>query len=354
MVADFEGRAGKVREKMQTLGGQGWLLTDPGEVRYVCGFTGSSPALVDGTGVTLFPHGVDLAQALDEVPWCTCIRRKGLQPWPEVVQVVQERGIRRLVAARRSLTVLAFESIAQAGVEIVDAGQAMNDLRGVKDLGEIESLRRAARIASEAFWDLLQVIRPGMSEKEIAAHLEHAMLTRGADGFWFRTIVVSGPRSAYCHGAPTERRVREGELVTIDFGPVWQGYPADCTRTIIMGSPSSEQRRVYGAVRAAQEAALELVSAGRSARDVHLAAARVIEQAGYGPYFVHAVGHGLAGGPVLDEDSRDELVEGNVFTVEPGIYIRGWGGVRIEDDVLVTSSGKELLTTCTRELVSIA
>lgn len=215
MVADFDGRVTRVREKMQVLGGQGWLLTDPGDVRYVCGFTGSSPALVDGAGVTVFPHGVDLAQALDEVPWCTCIRRKGLQPWPEVVQVLQERGIRQLVAARQSLTVLAFESITQAGVEIVDAGQGMNDLRGVKDPGEIESLRRAAEIASEAFGDLLEAIRPGMSEKEIAAHLEHAMLSKGADGFWFRTIVVSGPRSAYCHGAPTERRVREGDLVTI-------------------------------------------------------------------------------------------------------------------------------------------
>ncbi|HWQ62334.1 MAG TPA: aminopeptidase P family protein, partial [Negativicutes bacterium] len=233
----------------------------------------------------------------------------------------------------------------------------LDKLRMVKDEAELAALRVAVRLADAAFDHILAYIRPGVSEREIALELEFFMRKKGAEKAAFDIIVASGQRSALPHGLAGDKRIAAGEFVTMDFGAVYEGYHSDITRTVVVGKASSRQREIYDLVRAAQQAGLDAITAGRPGCEVDGAARRVIGDAGYGEYFGHGLGHGV--GLAIHEEPRlspvgDVVLAPNMtVTVEPGVYLPDWGGVRIEDTVVVTANGVQILTASSKELIQL-
>ncbi len=242
-------------------------------------------------------------------------------------------------------------------VKLVAAGDALADLRLRKDDGAIAALRDAIRISEAALQATIDAVQPGMTERVITNLLVMEQLKRGGGKHPFEPIVLSGPNSALPHGEPGERRVGEGEPLLIDFGTTARGYASDITRTFSVGQPSARLADVYAIVQAANAAGRAAAGPGIPAQEVDRAARKVIADAGFGPYFTHRTGHGLGleahEGPNMVEGNRRTLAPGMVFTVEPGIYLPGDVGVRIEDDMLVTADGVESLTTFPRELMVI-
>jgi len=221
-------------------------------------------------------------------------------------------------------------------------------LRRVKDERELQSMRKAGRITSAGMQAAYETIRPGVTEIEVAAEIEYAMRKKGGWGTGFETIVASGIRSAYPHGGCANREICREDLVVVDIGALCEYYHSDMTRTIVAGKPSEKQGKMYDIVKAAQEKAHQAIKAGAKAKDVDLAARKTIQDAGYGQYFVHGLGHGVGleihEPPALAATSKDRLVVGNVVTNEPGIYLPSFGGIRIEDTVLVQKGKGEKLT----------
>jgi Xaa-Pro dipeptidase len=227
----------------------------------------------------------------------------------------------------------------------------------VKDPTELASIRKAAELTDAGVKAALSAIEVGVREYEVAAEMEYAMRKLGSEGVAFDTIVASGARSAFPHGAHsgcTDQKIRKGEFIVIDVGARYNNYRADLTRTFMIGTPSPKQKRIYEVVREAHQKAFEKIKAGVRTRDVDAAARKVIEKAGFGKYFVHGLGHGVGldihEAPSLNPESKERLKVGNVVTDEPGIYIVNYGGVRIEDTVLVHKDQAEKLTKATYEL----
>ncbi len=228
-------------------------------------------------------------------------------------------------------------------------------LRSIKTDEEISCIKKAQSCAEIAFDNILSFIREGVSEKEIALELEYSMKKAGAEGFSFETIAISGENTSKPHGVPSNKLVKQGEFVTMDFGAVFEGFCSDMTRTVAVGFATDEMIEVYETVLKAQENALLKIKAGVAAKDVDLAAREVIESAGYGKYFTHSTGHGVGieihEAPNLAPRNEKILLAGNVVTVEPGIYIEGMFGVRIEDMAKVTQKGAENLTNSKKSLI---
>lgn len=251
--------------------------------------------------------------------------------------------LRRLEQVAPACHILAFEAF-------------LHELRARKDDSELDQMRRAIRITESALSATIARVRPGQTEEEIATELRVAMLRAGAEEVAF-VITVAGPRTASPHVSPSPRPLERGDVLIVDCGAVYGGYAADITRTFAVGEIPAELERVYGVVRAANEAGRAAVRPGVSAQEIDRAARRVIAEAGYGEYFVHRTGHGLGlevhEPPYIVEGHEELLQPGMTFTVEPGVYIPGLGGVRIEDDVVVTPTGAETLTTYPRELTRL-
>ncbi len=243
------------------------------------------------------------------------------------------------------------------GSELVSAGDVLVDLRLRKDGNELDKMRSAAAITDEALGVTMDQIEAEMSERQIASLLKIELLRAGADGMAFSPIVLTGPNSALPHNTPSDRRIRPGDPFIVDFGASVGGYAADLTRTFFVKEPSREWSRIYEVVRAANAAGRAAVRRGVTAESVDRAARKIIEEAGYGEYFIHRTGHGLGleihEPPYVIAGNRRLLEPGMVFTVEPGIYLPGQGGVRIEDDILVTANGPEVLTSFPRDLAAI-
>jgi Xaa-Pro dipeptidase len=241
------------------------------------------------------------------------------------------------------------------GAEVVSGAAIVDSMRQFKDAEEAGSMRRAAEIAEEALEETVQLVRVGMTEKQIAAELVSRMLGKGGEGISFGPIVLGGPKSALPHGVPDERPLGAGEYLLIDFGTSYRGYHCDITRTFVVGGePDDRQRAVYEAVRAGNEAGCARATVGTSSHDVHMAAQAPLMAPEFADYFKHRTGHGLGldihEPPSVMEGNHEPLGEGSVITVEPGLYMEGWGGVRIEDDIWVTADGPDSLTSYAREL----
>lgn len=238
-----------------------------------------------------------------------------------------------------------------------DLTPELYELRAVKEEEEIRFIEHAVSIIEQSLRETVAKVRPGVKELELAAELDYRMKMLGAERPAFDTMVLTGPRSALPHGKPGMTEVREGDLLLFDCGVMANGYCSDITRTFVVGEPSEEIRRIYDTVLAAQLKAIEAVVPGRELGQVDRAARSFIESAGYGEYFTHRVGHGMGievhEFPSMHEEYRDAIRAGMVFTIEPGIYIPGIGGVRIEDDILVTESGYRILTAYPKELTSL-
>ncbi len=241
--------------------------------------------------------------------------------------------------------------------QIVPAEEALAELRMRKDEYELEQMRRAIAITEAALQTTMQQVKAGTTEREVAAMLMVEMLQGGGEGMSFPPIVVAGPNAALPHATPSDRSIQPGETIVVDCGATVGGYAADITRTFAIGELEPEMARVYEVVRAANNAGRAAVRPGVAAEEVDQAARAVIEEAGYGDYFIHRTGHGLGlethESPYIVAGNGQSLEPGMTFTVEPGIYLPGRGGVRVEDDVVVTAGGAESLTTFARELISL-
>lgn len=239
-------------------------------------------------------------------------------------------------------------------MKLEEYGKALLHIRSQKDAAEVAAMREAIRISEQALDNILPQIKVGMTEREIAAMLDQELVTLGTQGFAFKALVQTGPNSALPHGNTTDRPLQADEFLLIDYGGMYQSYPADITRTFCLGTPTAEMQKIYDTVLAANRAAIAAAAPGVECGAVDKAARDVIEAAGYGQYFIHRTGHGLGlethEAPQMAAGIEDVLEPGMVFTVEPGIYIPGLGGVRIEDDILVTETGVEVLTSYPREL----
>ena len=273
-----------------------------------------------------------------------------------IKRLLTENSISELGAQEESLSYAEYLRTEKAlGVKLVPAQKLCSVLRQVKERFEVESIVKAQRIAEKALDYVLGIIKHGISEKEIAAELEYFMAKGGAEGLAFETICVSGANSSRPHGVPGAKKIETGDFVTMDFGCKINGYCSDMTRTVAVGSVSDEMRRVYETVLSAQLAGIDAARAGIIGKDMDMAARRIIENAGYGEYFGHGLGHSVGlfihEGPNANPREDRPLPAGAVVTCEPGIYLPGRFGVRIEDMVYITENGCENLTNAPKELI---
>ncbi len=327
--------------------------------QYISGFNGSSGyAVVTGEHALLLTDFRYVSQAAEQAP-TFIVKRHGDQPFESIADQVRKLGIRELAVEGNRLSMAQAERLKEklTGIACVPTEEIVEKLRNVKDVVEIASLREAARIADEAFFQLLPLIRPGTTERKIAAELEYRIRLLGAECGWPGFIVASGYRSALPHGVASAKEIGNNEFVTLDFGAIVNGYMSDVTRTVFVGKPNEKQREIYDAVLAANEKAIRGLRPGMNGKQGDALGRDVIDARGYGEYFGHGLGHGI--GLEIHEQLRlsqqsDSILEpGNVLTVEPGVYIPNVEGVRIEDDVLITPHGAEVLTSSPKALIAL-
>lgn len=271
--------------------------------------------------------------------------------------IIEKLGIKRLGIEEGNLTVKELGNINKGDMKVFPAANMISEQREIKDEEEIAKIRAAEKLGDEAFSHVLNFIKPGISELDVAFELEFFMRKNGASGLSFDTIAASGIRSTMPHGVASEKIIEKGDLLTLDFGCVLDGYCSDMTRTVAVGSIDSKGKEIYETVLAAQKAGLEYIAKGKVCSGADAAARKVITEAGYGKNFGHALGHSVGieihESPTLSPKCDKILVPGNVVTVEPGIYIENFVGVRIEDLVLITDSGVENFTHSEKELIIV-
>jgi Xaa-Pro aminopeptidase len=339
---------------MKQSGLESLLVTHLPDVRYLCGFTGSNAYLaVTANRAVMFTDGRYTSQAKQETSAArVVIAAKSARD--EACRWLAASGVKRCAFAPESTTVSEFAAWRKAlpsgrrGFFHPLAEPVVPALRLVKDADEIKLMRKAAQLGVDLYHELLPKLQTGMAETEVAALLEHNARIRGAEGMSFETIVASGVRSSLPHGRATRQGLPRKGFLTLDFGVILDGYCSDMTRTVFFGQPTSRERFTYDAVREAQQAAVAAVRPGASCGDIDEAARSVLRNAGLAEYFSHSTGHGVGleihEAPRIAADQKQSLVPGMVVTIEPGAYIAGQFGVRIEDMVAVTREGGEILT----------
>jgi Xaa-Pro aminopeptidase len=357
---DYPARQSKLRALLEKSRLDAFLITHLPNVRYLCGFTGSAGAILIIENKTLFfTDGRYTEQASEEVESAkVVVGKKGhLAAVKEALS--KGKNIKLGVEAER-LSAAEYSRLRAslpASIKLKPAPSLVEDLRMVKDPEEVDQIRAAVQLGSSLFDGLVNTIRPGVTELQVAAELEYAAAKAGAEGMSFPTIIASGPRSALPHGRASRQVIPANGFVVCDFGVILGGYCSDMTRTLYVGRPSAEAKRFYGAVLDAQVAAVQAVSAGRSEEQVDMAARKLLQKMGLGKYFTHSTGHGVGleihEPPRLAKGQKSALKAGMVITAEPGAYIPGKWGVRIEDMVVVTASGCEVLTPTPKELIAI-
>ncbi len=328
------------------------LVTRAPNVRYLTGFTGSSGQLLMGPEPVFLTDSRYEEQSRREVP---DLRRETYAR--DFVAAVAEacRGAGRVGFEAKGVTYHTYQRLRATGLDLVPTNDEVERLRWVKDEEEVRLVREAQRVVDDAFEQFEGSLAAGLTEREVARRLEQDMRGAGAEAIAFDTIVAFGENAAEPHHHPADRPLRPGDLVKLDFGAVVDGYHSDMTRTVAFGEPESRLREIYELVAAAQRTGVLAARAGVAGGEVDRAARSVIEEAGYGDRFGHSLGHGVGleihEGPSLRKGSEEVLPEGTIVTVEPGIYVPGLGGVRIEDMVLVEADGSRPLPSTTKELL---
>jgi Xaa-Pro aminopeptidase len=357
---DYSTRQKELRRELTMRGLDALLVTHLPNVSYLCGFSGSTGVLIAGAKRSLFiTDGRYTAQAREEVRDARVIIGKRAALNEAANQIARLKLLNVAVEADR-LTVSAHAAVKKQLPEKARLRNTMgivDRLRTVKDAEEIARIRAAVLLSANVFDSILGRLRPGVTESEIAGEMEFAMRRAGAQGASFPTIVAGGVRSALPHGRASDAALPQRGLVVLDHGAILSGYCSDQTRTVHLGKPDAQARRMYGVVRDAQQAAVAAVRAGRSVGEVDRAARSRIARAGFGRFFTHSTGHGVGleihEAPRIAARQTEKLAPGMVITIEPGIYVPGVGGVRIEDMVVVTEDGCEVLTPTTRELIAL-
>lgn len=355
---EVAGRLRRLRSALGPAGVEALLVTKLENVRYLTGFSGSSAMLhVDGADAVLLTDGRYRDQAAAEIDASGAEARVevagGTAQLDTLVKLTRGAATVGLEAAHVSWSLQQRLAKLLEPARLVATRGLVEQLRAVKDAGEVARIERACEIADVALAQVKERLLGGCSEAELAAELEHEMRRRGASGPSFETIVASGPNSALPHARPTDRPIGPGELVVVDFGALVDGYHSDMTRTLCVGEPPDDLASIVEAVLAAERAGLHRVAAGVAAAEVDAASRASLEEAGYGELFLHSTGHGVGleihEGPAVAAGSADILAEGSVVTVEPGAYLHGRGGARIEDTVVVTATGARILTKSTKD-----
>ena len=357
---DVAGRLGRLREMLEPAGCDALLVTKHENLRYLTAFSGSAGMLlVAPSGALLVTDGRYRDQAAEQVA------AAGVAVEVEIANSGGQlgalgraaRGLGRIGLEAASVTWSFQLRLAELfeGSALVPTKAVVERLRVVKDEGELARVELACQVADVALAQVKSRITEGCTESEVAAELEYEMRRRGASAPAFETIVASGPNGAMPHARPTERQIGGGELVVVDFGATVDGYRSDMTRTLSFGEPSAELRELVDAVFAAQRAGLRAVTEGASGAAVDAAYRESLTEAGYGDAFLHSTGHGVGleihEAPAVAAGSADILPAGAVVTVEPGAYLQGRGGARIEDTVVVTQTGASVLTPTSKDLL---
>ncbi|WP_199615960.1 M24 family metallopeptidase [Paenibacillus alkalitolerans] len=352
-------RLEKLRSKFDELQVDGMLIASPHNRRYMTGFTGTAGVVLitldDAALITDFRY---TAQAEEQAAAFRTIRQ-GVKLSETVKETAVAMGIERLGIEKHLITLDTFLTYEEElkGIRLVPVKDVVESLRNVKDDDEIALIKKAAGLADKAFEHILTRVRPGVREREIAAELQYYMQTGGAFGFAYSMIIASGERSALPHGVASDKRIGNDEFVTMDFGANYEGYLCDLTRTVFVGKPSEKHKEIYNIVLEANMTVLERIRPGMSSKEADSLGRDVIGKYGYGDYFGHGLGHGFGleihENPFMSQQRETELLPGMVLTVEPGIYIPGFGGVRIEDDILLTETGVEVLTRSDKSLICL-
>lgn len=350
-------RLEKLREKMRETELDAYIVMSPENRRYVSGFTGSSAILlVTLEKAYLMTDFRYLQQAAAQAPQFQVVdaSRNLFQPIAELANPAKRIGFEE-----DYVTFADYGKLKEALPEkaLISSASLIKTLRSVKDREEIKAIRQAVQCADQAFNHILKFLQIGQLEEEISTELEYAMRRAGASGRSFDFIVASGWRSALPHGVASSKEIKAGELLTMDFGGIFQGYCSDITRTVCLGEPDEKQQEIYQLVLQANRLGISAVAPGKTGKEVDEVVRQFLTEAGYGENFGHGLGHsvGLAihEGPNLNTREERLLEPGMIVTVEPGIYLPGWGGVRIEDMVLVTEDGCEVLTQAPKEFIII-
>lgn len=349
MTIQYAQRRDRVREKMHKLEAEAFIIASDANICYLSGFGGEGYLLLEENGETIITDSRYELEAHKKTTGLDVII--ATEGHLSALGDYLENAAHPMVAFESDAVPYSqYESLAERLGEdhLEPASKTVEELRQVKDDGEIALIQRAAEMADEALTSLLLQLAPGATEKETAFELHRRILGAGADDIAFDIICACGPSAANPHARPTDRRLSSGEMVKIDTGAKTDGYCSDITRTVFLGEPTDRFLEVYRTVLKAQEAALEEVRPGMEGSEVDAVARDIITEAGFGEQFGHGLGHGVGlqvhETPRLSARSEDVLEAGMVVTVEPGIYIEDWGGVRIEDLVVVTEDGCEVLT----------
>lgn len=335
----------------------GALIVSPENRRYFTGFNASDGFLfITKSGSVFLTDSRYIEAAKNKIICCEVEEQKG-----KLMDYAKRFNCKVLAVEADRLTVTQLKNLRKAlhGIKLTTVGtdKIIDSFRAVKNEAEIENICKAQRIAEAAFDHILGFIKVGVTEKEVALELDHYMLSHGADGLSFETIAISGANTSKPHGVPTDKKIEHGDFVTMDYGAVVNGYHSDMTRTVAVGAASDEQKKIYKIVFEAQLAVLRVLKNGVKCSDADKAARDVITEASYGEYFRHSTGHGVGieihEKPFISPKSTATLRSGNVVTDEPGIYIPGKFGVRIEDMALITENGCKNLTKAPKELIII-
>jgi Xaa-Pro aminopeptidase len=346
----------KLREQFAQAGIDGMLVTSPYNRRYMTNFTGTSGVALISEEKALFITDFRYVEQAGNQAAGYEIVQHTVPIHEEVAKQAEKLGIQKLGFEKDHLTYSNYQDYQKAFKgELIPVGGIIENLRLIKSESEIKILKEAADIADAAFKHILDFIKPGITELEVANELEFFMRKCGASSSSFDTIVASGKRSALPHGVASEKVIEKGDIVTLDYGALYKGYVSDITRTVAVGEPSADLKNIYQIVLDAQLLAVEKIKPGMTGKEADAIARNYIAEKGFGDQFGHSLGHGIGleihEKPVLSMRSDIVLQPGMAVTIEPGIYVPGLGGVRIEDDAIITSSGNETITHSTKDLI---
>lgn len=353
----FSNRITALRSSMAAKKLDAFVTSHGASLRYLCGYTGSNGLLIVTARTSFFLTDFRYKEMMrTEV----AAGKKQIGKGSLLLHAV-ENGVfaklRRIAFEKDHLTIAAYETVRSCiGPKrtILTSG-LVESLRAVKDQSELELLKQAFAISDAVFQKVLGIIRPGMTELELSAEISYLHKKLGAENDSFDVIVASGERGSLPHGTATDKKFAQHEFITLDFGCLYRGYHSDMTRTVCLGAPTPEMKNVYAVVSEAQQRGCDAVKAGASAKRIDGVSRKYIASKGFGKYFGHSLGHGVGLDihelPRIAPKSRDMLVSGNVITIEPGIYLPGRFGIRIEDTVIVRSEGCEVLTGSPKELI---
>ncbi|KMN69597.1 aminopeptidase [Bacillus cereus] len=351
-------RITNIQKQLHNYGIDGLLITKKENRQYATNFTGSAGVVLIAAHKAIFITDFRYVdQAKTEIKAAEIIMHKGNLE-EEVANQVSKLKIQKLGIEDNNMTLQQFKKLQKyIHTEMVPVCEIIEDIRLIKDTSEIETMKIAATIADEAFHHIVTFLKPGISETDVRDELEFFMRKKGATSSSFQIIVASGVRSSLPHGVASNKIIERGDIVTLDFGALYDGYCSDITRTVAIGEPSEEFQKIYNVVREALKRGTEAIKPGETAKSIDDITRNYITEHGYGQYFGHSTGHGLGleiHEPLrLSQESKATLEEGMVVTVEPGIYIPNWGGCRIEDDIVITKDGYEVITKSNRELIII-